>query len=166
MTCRQCGLLLQGYSGPYCNDCVAHVGDPYYYLMPAKWTPPEVVIPTTQEIDYAFTLTMPPDYKTTDQLIEACEKILKHGLTSQYEHVKRGAYVVEFTENNVPHIHGCYTATAGRRIIQKYWKRYWNIWDEKVKLGHGHKGGYHQKARHTERYEIYMAKEGVVKFVA
>jgi hypothetical protein len=134
--------------------------------MPAKWTPPEVVIPTTQEIDYAFTLTMPPDYKTTDQLIEACEKILKHGLTSQYEHVKRGAYVVEFTENNVPHIHGCYTATAGRRIIQKYWKRYWNIWDEKVKLGHGHKGGYHQKARHTERYEIYMAKEGVVKFVA
>ena len=28
-------------------------------------------------------------------------------------------------------------------------------------MGHGHKGGYHAKARHTESYEAYMEKEGV-----
>jgi len=117
----------------------------------------------TKAIDYAFTLTAPPDMNlTSQQFTAAAEKILKHGISSKYEHPSKAAYVLEYTEKGTPHIHGVYRMESGRRITQKYFKRYWLLWDESVKLGHGHKGGYHQKARHTESYEAYMEKEGII----
>jgi len=147
-----------------CNEC--DMNDPDRWHIPPKSLPKEtisLVTPPAKAVDYAFTLTAPPDMNlTAEQFKSAAEKILKHGISSKYEHPSRAAYVLEYTEKGTPHIHGVYRMESGRRITQKYFKRYWLLWDEAVKLGHGHKGGYHQKARHTESYEAYMAKEGII----
>lgn len=112
---------------------------------------------------YAFTLTMPPDYELKKPLEEVARLICENGMTSKpYEKAEKWAFVLEHTERGTPHIHGMYKTPSGRRIEKKYFKRYWPLWDEDVELGHGHKGGYHLKARHAESYEAYMEKEGVV----
>lgn len=116
--------------------------------------------PTTA---YAFTLTMPPDYEHKKPIEEVARLICENGMTSKpYERPVQWAYVLEHTEAGTPHIHGMYRTASGRRIERKYFKRYWPLWDEDVKLGHGHKGGYHQKARSEECYDAYIQKEGVV----
>lgn len=114
--------------------------------------------------EYAFTLTMPPDYTPKKTILDSARLIMENGLTSgkPYEKASKWAIVLEHTEKGVPHIHGVYQTPSGRRIEQKYFKRYWDLWDEKTKLGHGHKGGYHAKARHSESYAAYLEKEGVV----
>jgi len=112
---------------------------------------------------YAFTLTMPPDYQPANPLPEVAKKILEYGLTNKpYEKATKWAFVLEHTDKGTPHIHGMYETPSGRRIASKYFQRYWPLWDEKVSLGHGHKGGYHKKARHNESYVAYMEKEGVI----
>lgn len=114
-------------------------------------------------VAYAFTLTMPPDYIPKKPIEEVARLICENGMTSKpYERPIKWAYVVEHTEAGIPHVHGMYKMASGRRIEQKYFKRYWPLWDEKVKLGHGHKGGYHQKARDEQSYDAYIQKEGVV----
>ena len=114
--------------------------------------------------EYAFTLTMPPDYQPKIPLTEVAKKVLEFGLTSKpYQKATKYAYVLEHTASGTPHIHGVYQTLSGRRISSKYFNRYWPLWDEKVKLGNGHKGGYHQKARHSESYAAYLEKEGVVQ---
>lgn len=129
----------------------------------------ERVVPTPDkrkanpDTEYAFTLTMPPTYTPKKPIDEAARLILTNGLTSKpYEKISEWAYVLEHTEQGTPHIHGVYKTPSGRRIEQKYFKRYWDLWDEKVVLGSGHKGGYHQKVRHGESLHAYMEKEGVV----
>ena len=121
---------------------------------------PRAADPDTQ---YAFTLTMPPTYESKKPIEECARLLLEHGLTNKpYEKPVEWAFVKEHTEAGTPHIHGVYKTASGRRIAAKYFQRYWPLWDEKVKLGQGHKGGYHQKARHHESYEAYLQKEGVV----
>lgn len=115
------------------------------------------------ETEYAFTLTMPLDYTPKKPIQEVARLILTNGLTSKpYERAIKWAYVLEHTERGTPHIHGVYKTSSGRRIEQKYFKRYWDLWDEKIKMGQGHKGGYHQKARDNDCYAAYMEKEGEV----
>jgi len=112
---------------------------------------------------YAFTLTMPPSYKPNKPLEQVAKLICTNGLTNKpYEKPTRWAFVLEHTEAGIPHIHGMYKTPSGRRISAKYFKRYHDLWDEKVKLGDGHKGGYHKQARHNESYAAYMEKEGCV----
>lgn len=114
--------------------------------------------------EYAFTLTMPPEYISKKPIEESARLLMENGLTSgkPYEKASKWAIVLEHTEKGTPHIHGVYQTPSGRRIEQKYFKRYWDLWDEKIKMGHGHKGGYHQKARHSDSYAAYIEKEGVL----
>lgn len=119
--------------------------------------------------EYAFTLTMPPDYQPANPLPEVAKKILEFGLTNKpYEKATEYAYVLEHTEKGTPHIHGVYRTASGRRISSKYFKRYWPLWTENPKepgykkLGNGFIGGYHQKARHSESYKAYLEKEGAI----
>lgn len=166
MPCIVCGLSWGGY-GKVCDNCnEVDIGDPYRFHVPPKHEPIPAIITMpevqTPAIDYAFTLTAAPDMNiTAQQFTAAAEKILKFGLSSKYEKPERAAYVLEYTQSGTPHIHGVYRMTKGRRILQKYFKRHWPHWKESVSAGHGHRGGYHQKARHTESYENYMEKEGI-----
>jgi len=115
------------------------------------------------DTSYAFTLTMPPNYSPSKPVETVAKNILEHGLTNKpYEKATEWAYVLEHTEQGTPHIHGMYKTPSGRRISSKYFKRYWTLWDETKKMGHGHQGGYHQKSRSHESYTAYLEKEGVV----
>ena len=134
----------------------------------ASKPPPKINNRKAEEgTEYAFTLTMPPDYQPAKPLLEVAKKILEYGSTNKpYEKASHYAYVLEHTEAGTPHIHGVYRTPSGRRIAAKYFQRYWPLWDEKINLGHGHKGGYHQKARHYESYLNYMDKEGsIIKYL-
>jgi len=116
-----------------------------------------------ETVEYAFTLTMPPTYQPKKPIEEVARLICTNGLTNKpYEKPEKWAYVIEHTEAGTAHIHGMYKTPSGRRIATKYFNRYWPLWDEKVKLGNGHQGGYHSKARHNESYSAYMTKEGCV----
>lgn len=121
---------------------------------------PQAAKPGTE---YAFTLTMPPDYTCPKPLEEVARLIMTNGLTNKpYEKAESWAFVLEHTDKGTPHIHGVYKTPSGRRISKKYFKRYWTLWDEDTHLGAGHKGGYHSPARHSESYSAYLEKEGVV----
>lgn len=129
----------------------------------------EAVVPTPDRrkadtnTEYAFTLTMNPDYKPKKPIEEAARLILENGLVSKTkEKACEWAFVKEHTAQGTPHVHGVYRTPSGRRIEKKYFKRYWDLWDEDTKYGQGFKGGYHAKARHTQSYKAYMEKEGVV----
>lgn len=116
------------------------------------------------DTEWAFTLTMPPSYQPKKPIEEVARLIMEHALTNKpYEKAAEWAFVKEHTEAGTPHIHGVYKTPSGRRLASKYFQRYWPLWDEKTKLGLGHKGGYHAKARHTESYAAYLEKEGVVQ---
>ena len=130
-----------------------------------KFVPPAAKHPQAAKpnTEYAFTLTMPPDYVPHKSLEEVARLILERGITNKpYEKADEWAFVLEHTEKGTPHIHGVYKTSSGRRISSKYFQRYWPLWDEKIKLGAGHKGGYHAPARHSESYHAYLLKEGVV----
>jgi hypothetical protein len=106
---------------------------------------------------------MPPSYEPKKPIIEAAKMIMEHGITNKpYENTSKWIIVLEHTEAGTPHVHGWYKTNSGRRIASKYFQRYWPLWDEKVKMGSGHKGGYHQKARHNESYDAYLKKEGQI----
>lgn len=130
-----------------------------------KFVPPAAKHPQAAKpnTEYAFTLTMPPDYVPHKSLEEVARLILERGITNKpYEKADEWAFVLEHTEKGTPHIHGVYKTPSGRRIAKKYFKRYWPLWDEDIHLGAGHKGGYHAPARHSESYHAYLLKEGVV----
>lgn len=124
---------------------------------------------------YTFTLTIPTGSTPFKDLTEVARNIMLFGSTNKpYEKPSQYAYVLEHTEKGTPHVHGMYKTPSGRRIASKYFQRHHTIkewvktdadkffWNEKIHLGHGHRGGYHQKARQTECYEGYLEKEGVV----
>jgi len=115
------------------------------------------------ETSYAFTLTMPPGYVPKKPLIEAAKILMERGYTNKpYEKTSKWVIVLEHTEAGTPHVHGWYKTNSGRRIASKSFQRAHPLWDEKIKLGAGHKGGYHQKARHHESYDSYLLKEGEI----
>ena len=158
---------------PECDDCYLQWNDvlhDYANVYCPVHPEPRVQLPEKKNprkaeegTQYAFTLTMPPDYQPAKPLPEVAMNLMKFGTTNKpYEYAVKFAYVLEHTEAGTPHIHGVYETPSGRRLSQKSFKRYWPLWEEKIELGHGHKGGYHQKVRHDQSYEGYLEKEGVV----
>jgi len=106
---------------------------------------------------FAGTLTMSDkDVLNENEMCFAISKIM----TQQTVPVKRYAWYVERTENGLPHIHFIYETETGGRIHNKIFKRYWKIWDESVKIGKGHRGGYHKVVESETAYTEYIAKDG------
>ena len=62
-----------------------------------------------ENTEYAFTLTMPPDYQPVKPLKVVARNIMEQGITNKpYEKAIKWAYVLEHTEQGTPHIHGVY----------------------------------------------------------
>lgn len=105
---------------------------------------------------FAGTLTKSPDDPLSeDDMVNAITKIM----AQQTCPVEKYAWYVEYTENGLPHIHFIYRTVSNGRIHQKVFKRYWKTWDEKVKLGKGHRGGYHRHVESELAYLEYIAKD-------
>lgn len=106
---------------------------------------------------FAFTLTSSPTdgYSEVD-LLSAVEKIMNQKSCP----VKKYSWYLEYKENKThPHIHGIYETESGGRIESKHFKRAWPIWDEKQRLGAGHRGGYHSPVIHDDSYRDYISKD-------
>lgn len=94
-----------------------------------------------------------------EDMINAMKKIF----TQKTCPVKRYIWYLEYTAKNVPHIHFIYECESGGRIHQKVFKRYWKIWDESVKVGKGHRGGYHKLCESELAYKEYISKDASQK---
>lgn len=108
---------------------------------------------------WAFTLTCSPDDKLSmDEMVIACRKIMAQKSCP----VKYFAWYVEYRDVEQLtgyHIHGIYETESGGRIEAKHFMRAWRIWDEKVALGKGFRGGYHRPVRSEEGYKDYIKKD-------
>jgi len=113
----------------------------------------------THQGAFAFTLTKSPDDQLTEfDMIKAVRKVMSQKSCP----VSRYAWYLEYgdpEEKTHPHIHGLYETQTQGRIEAKHFKRAWPIWDEKHKLGHGFRGGYHRPVRTEEGYEQYIKKD-------
>lgn len=106
---------------------------------------------------FAGTLTKAPDWRETEEdMIRAMHKIMEQKTCP----VEKYAWYVEHTDAGLPHIHFIYRTITGGRIHQKVFKRYWKQWDEKSKLGKGHRGGYHKHVESETAYKEYIEKDG------
>lgn len=109
---------------------------------------------------FAFTLTKSPDDPYTEfDMIKAVRKVMSQKSCP----VKSYAWYLEYGDSEKqthPHIHGLYETETQGRIEAKHFKRAWPIWDEKSKLGRGHRGGYHRPVRSEEGYKDYIKKDG------
>ena len=108
---------------------------------------------------FAFTLTCSPsDGLTKEDMIAAVRKVM----AQQSCPVVKYAWYLEYGDRELkthPHIHGMYETTTLGRIEAKHWKRAWRIWDEKVRMGAGFRGGYHRPIRDGEAYSDYIRKD-------
>lgn len=111
---------------------------------------------------FAFTLTYSPDDGLTEaDLIVAVRKVMNQRSCP----VKRYAWYLEYGDPETkrhPHIHGLYETETGGVIENKYWKRAWDIWNPKMKIGKGHRGGYHRPVRDDEDYSNYIKKQKIL----
>jgi len=112
---------------------------------------------------FAFTITKSPkDSMTVQEMIGAVNKIMSQKSCK----VIKYAWHLEYKGKDEaglpahPHIHGMYETSTGGRIEAKHFKRAWPIWDEKLKLGMGFRGGYHRPIADEESYTKYIAKDG------
>ena len=105
---------------------------------------------------FAGTLTMSDtDNFTQDDMITAIKKVLNYKQSA----VKRFAWYLEFTEKGLPHIHFIYETDTGGRVKAQLFTRAWPIWDEHVKCGLGHRGGYHKNVADVDAYKAYIKKD-------
>lgn len=112
---------------------------------------------------FAFTLTKAPtDPLSVGDMVIAVRKVMSQKSCP----VKRFAWYyedkgVDANGNAVhPHIHGMYETESSGRIEAKHFKRAWPIWDEKMPVGKGFRGGYHRPVRSEEGYSEYIKKDG------
>ena len=112
---------------------------------------------------FAFTITKSPkDDKTVGDMLVAVRKVM----TQKSNPVIKYAWYYEDKGRDDngdpihPHIHGMYETETGGRIERKHWNRAWSLWNEKVPMGAGFKGGYHRPVKHEEKYEEYIKKDG------
>lgn len=113
------------------------------------------------EKPWAFTLTTSVKEKSEWPQIEEEMKFAADRILNQRTSpVKEGIAFLEYQESGAPHIHGFYTCDKpGARIFAKVFKRQWPLWDEKIRLGKGHKGGYHAKVDDVSAYKEYISCE-------
>lgn len=102
-----------------------------------------------------FTISDEDDISENEMCI-AIEKVF----AQQTCPVKRYAWYLEYTKSGSPHIHFLYETEGGGRIHAKVFMRYWKTWDEKTKIGKGHRGGYHKEVQSEIAYGEYIAKDG------
>lgn len=114
---------------------------------------------------FAFTLTKSPsDPFTVGDMLAAVRKLMAQKSCP----VARYVWYLEDKGKDAngeplhPHIHGMYETESLGRIEAKHFKRAWPLWDEKVRLGAGFKGGYHRPVKHDESYADYIKKDGGV----
>lgn len=112
---------------------------------------------------FAFTITKSPkDAYTVGDMLAAVRKVMRQKTNPvikyawYYEDKGRD----DFGDPLHPHIHGMYETADGSRIPTRQWQRAWEIWDPKVQMGAGFRGGYHRPVRFDEAYSNYIKKDG------
>lgn len=110
---------------------------------------------------WAFTLTYSPaktgwDKEEAMATMREAIRRLRHYYRHEIEEFEA---VGELTQAGLPHVHGLYRLTGGKRMTTKNFKRAYPIWDPKSRMGSGHVGGYHQPAKSDSDYSGYIQKD-------
>lgn len=108
----------------------------------------------------AFTLTYSPKWGFTDLKARELLELAVDRLLTYYKNEIIEFHVAgEVGKNGLSHIHGYYELFGGRKITDKNFKRAWQYWDPKTKVGDGFKGGYHRVCERKSDYLAYLAED-------
>jgi len=105
---------------------------------------------------FAGTLTLSDtDELTEGDMIKAIKKVMNYIPSN----VKRYAWYKEYTAKGLPHVHFIYETRNQGRIKQQLFERAWILWNEKIQVGNGHRGGYHALCSDPNAYLKYIKKD-------
>lgn len=110
---------------------------------------------------WAFTLTYSPAKHGwgKEEAQSAMREAIRR-LRHYYRHeIEEFEAVGEWTQAGLPHVHGWYRLTAGKRMTTKNFKRAFPIWNPNHRMGKGHEGGYHEPAKSDSDYAGYIQKD-------
>jgi len=106
-----------------------------------------------------FTLTYSPkwmnDAQARTEMTQAMNKLVKY-----YEgSIVKLRAVGEVGSNGLSHIHCFYKLQRGLKITDKNFKRAWEYWNPKKKLGKGFEGGHHATVKEEADFLGYIDKD-------
>lgn len=106
-----------------------------------------------------FTLTYSTKWGWDDDEAKETMRQAVERLTRYYKHEIIEFHAVgEFGTDGRPHVHGWYHLTGGRKITDKNFKRAYNRWNPKRKLGKGFEGGHHASITRISDFAGYAEK--------
>lgn len=109
-----------------------------------------------------FTLTYSPkmmdDAAARAGMIVAIDKLCRY----YSDEIVELRAVGEVGSNGLSHVHCFYKLRGGVKITDKNFKRAWNPWNPKKKLGRGFEGGHHATVREESDFRGYIDKDVAV----
>jgi len=107
-----------------------------------------------------FTLTYSPAWYVDDKTAQDAMRVAIDKLTRYYKHEIIEFHAVgEYTEAGRSHVHCYYELDGGHKITDKNFKRAWEHWNPRKKLGQGHQGGHHANVRSKSDFLGYIEKD-------
>lgn len=107
-----------------------------------------------------FTLTYSPAWFQDDKTAQDAMRVAIDKLTRYYKHdIIDFNAIGEFTEAGRSHVHCYYELDGGHKITDKNFKRAWEFWNPRKKLGSGHQGGHHANVRSKSDFLGYIEKD-------
>lgn len=107
-----------------------------------------------------FTLTYSPAWYTDDASAQDAMRVAIDKLTRYYKHdIIEFHAIGEYTEAKRAHVHCYYELDGGHKITDKNFKRAWEHWNPRKKLGSGHQGGHHANVRSKSDFLGYIEKD-------
>lgn len=107
-----------------------------------------------------FTLTYSPAWYADDATAQDAMRVAIDKLTRYYkDDIIEFHAIGEYTEAGRSHIHCYYELDGGHKITDKNFKRAWEHWNPRKKLGTGHQGGHHANIRGKSDFLGYIEKD-------
>lgn len=106
-----------------------------------------------------FTLTYSPkwldDSEARTKMMKAIDRLCKYYV----DEIVELRAVGEVGTNGLSHIHCFYKLRGGLKITDKNFKRAWEYWNPKKKIGHGFEGGHHASVKEEADFRGYIDKD-------
>lgn len=106
-----------------------------------------------------FTITYSSNWMTDEEARPKMERALKRLCGYYADDIVKLRAVGEVGRNGLSHIHCFYKLKGGLKITDKNFKRAWEHWNPKKKLGWGFEGGHHAEVKNEADFLGYIDKD-------
>jgi len=106
-----------------------------------------------------FTLTYSPKWMDDATARVEMEKAIEKLCRYYRDEIIELRAVGEVGSNGLSHVHCFYKLEGGKKMTDKNFKRAWNHWNPKKKIGRGFEGGHHANVREESDFRGYIDKD-------